>query len=324
MDIELIAQERKENGTIYDLSEVAFDIDWETEITEQPGKLTFSFVDQENITLPEGSIVRLKVAGQGVFFGYIFKRSKSEKEVVKITAYDQLRYLKNKNTYVISDMTASDIFTKLCKDSEMKHEVKKASSYKIANRVFDDKTLYEIIQRAIDETLAYTGKWYFIRDNFGTLEFNDLEDMKSDLVIGDLSLANNYSFDSSIDDDTYNQIKLVQENKESKKREVYIVKDSSTIAQWGTLQYYEKMDEKANPAQIKEKAEKLLKAKNRVTKTLKVTALGSFEVFAGRLIVLDIEALKPEGVEQKHFIVTKCTHKLRNNAHTMTLDLMVV
>lgn len=323
MQIELLAQNKME-GTIYDLSRLASDIVWDTEITGQPGKLTFSYVDA-GVNLPEGSTVRLNVNGQGVFFGYIFTHTRNAEGIVGVTAYDQLKYFKNKNTYVISEMTASQVFTKLCADAKLKqYKVVNPSSYIVSARVHDDKSLYEVVERALDETLAYAGEWYIIRDNFGTLEFLDLKSLKKNIIIGDQSLLNDFEFESSIDGETYNQIKLVQENKTSKKREVYIAKDSNNIAAWGLLQYYEKVDETINPAQIKEKADKLLNLKNRVTKELSLTSLGHLDVFAGVQIVVDVEQLKKEGIEKKYFLVTKCSHTFANQLHTMELELKVI
>ena len=36
--------------------------------------------------------------GANVFYGYVFKKSRSDNRLIKVTAYDQLRYFKNKDT----------------------------------------------------------------------------------------------------------------------------------------------------------------------------------------------------------------------------------
>lgn len=276
------------------------------------------------VTISEGSPISFKVDGKGVFFGYIFKRGKKKDEKVPVTAYDQMRYLKNKDTYVLSNLTASQIFTKICSDFKLSFEVVDSSSYIVSPRVNDNKTLFEIIQYGIDETLINTGNWYMIRDNFGKLQFININSMKTDLFIGDESLLIDFDYESSIDDDTYNQVKLIKENKETKKREIYIVKDSNTIKQWGLLQYFEKMDENANTAQIRTRAEMILKLKNRVTKKLKLDCLGDLRVTAGSGIVLGISDLQKEGVAiNQYFMVTSCSHTFQNDLHTMQLEMQV-
>ena len=235
-----------------------------------------------------------------------------------------MRYLKNKDTYVFSGLTASEIFQRITSDFKLKAEVVNASTYVVAPRVHDNKTLFESIQYGIDETLINTGNWYMLRDNFGKLQFININTLKTDLFIGDESLLVDYDYNSSIDDDSYNQIKLIKENQETQKREIYIVKDSSTIKQWGLLQYFEKMDENANAAQIQARADMLLKLKNRATKKLKLAALGDLRVFAGTGIVLGISDLEKEGIAaNQYFMVTQCAHSFSNDMHIMQLELQV-
>lgn len=324
MRLDLIAQDSK-TGSVYDMSElVKSGATWETNMEDQPGKLTFDYIDQESIILNEGSAISLKIDDIGIFFGYLFKRSKTKTGVVTITAYDQMRYLKNKDTYVFSDLTASEIFSRICSDFVLEAEVVSPSSYVVAPRVHDNKNLFEIIRYSIDETLINSGNWYLIRDNFGKLQFVSINSLKTDLFIGDASLLTNYDYSSSIDDDSYNQIKLIKENKESQKREVYIVKDSGAIKQWGLLQYFESMEEDANEAQIQERANQLLKLKNREVKKIKLDALGDLRVFAGAGVVVGISDLEKEGLEtNQYFMVNKCTHNFSNDLHTMQLELQV-
>ena len=323
MNIEAIVQDSK-SGQAYDISELIIEAKWETTLENQPGKLTFTYLDDNKVTINEGSPISFKVDGKGVFFGYIFKRGKKKDEKVPITAYDQMRYLKNKDTYVTSNLSASQIFTKICNDFSLKNSVKNATSYTVSPRVHDNKSLFEIIQFGIDETLIKTGNWFMIKDNFGTLEFISINNLKTDLFIGDESLLINYDYESSIDEDSFNQVKLIKENKETKKREIYLVKDSSTIKQWGLLQYFEKMDENANEAQIKERAEMILKLKNRVTKKLKLDCLGDLKIAAGSGIVMGISDLVKEGIAvNQYFMVTTCTHTFKNDLHTMQLEVQV-
>lgn len=321
MNIELLIQ-NNENGTIYDISGLANDISWVTEISGQPGKLTFNYSQNTNVVISEGSVVRFSIDAKGVFYGYIFKRSRSENNMITITAYDQLRYLKNKDTYAFTGMTSAQIFTKICKDYQLSARVVNQTSYILSDRLYDNKTLFDIIDWGVTETLAYTGNWYMIRDNFGTLEYVNLNSLKTDLLIGDASLLTKYTYESSIDDDTYNQVKLVKEG--DSKRNVYIVKDSSNIKRWGLLQYFETLSEDANDAQIAARAEQLLKLKNRITKTLKVECIGDLKVFAGTGIIFATEELKEDGLDTpRYFMVTSCTHTFSNNEHTMSLDLQV-
>ena len=325
MKLELLVQD-SETGIINEISELVDTITWSTYIIDQPGKLTFNFLDSEaKLQISEGSRVSFKVNGQGVFFGFVFKIELDQEEMIAVTAYDQMRYLKNKDTYVVANTTASQLFAKICADFKLKCNVLDQSEYVLPSSIEDNKALMEMIQKGIDMTLINKGVWYIIRDNFGTLEFSSLNRLKTNVVIGDASSLGEYSFTSSIDDDTFNLVKLIKENKDTNKREVYIVKDSSTIARWGTLQYFEKMDENANAAQIQQRAEMILKLKNRKTKALKLgNVLGDVRVFAGSGIVLSIQKLANKGINlNKYFMVTEATHSFSNDLHTMSLGMQV-
>lgn len=323
MNIEAIVQDSK-SGTTYDISELITNAVWETTLTNQPGKLTFNYIDDNKVTISEGSPISFKVDGKGIFFGYIFKKGKKKDEKVPVTAYDQMRYLKNKDTKVLSGLTAAQVFEKLCKEYQLTYKVVDNHNYIVPPKPHDGKTLFEIIQYGIDQTLINTGDWFMIKDNFGVLEFVHINSLKTNLFIGDESLLMDFDYESSIDDDSYNQVQLIKENKDTNVRERYIVKDSNTIKQWGLLQYFEKMDENANAAQIQARAEMILKLKNRVTKKLKLDCLGDLRVAAGSGVVLGISDLQKEGVAiNQYFMVTTCSHTFQNDLHTMQLEVQV-
>ncbi|MGG7176197.1 XkdQ/YqbQ family protein [Clostridium paraputrificum] len=324
MNIEMVVQNTND-GKAYDVSDIVSNIKYDSEIQDNPGKLTFTINNVEGVNyVSEGSPVSFKVNDNKVFWGYIFKIGKSKSHEVSITAYDQLRYLKNKDTYVTSGLTCEGIFKKICSDYSITSKVVHGSYYILPSRVNDNKTLAEIIQYAFDKTLIDTGDWFMMRDNFGTLEHINVWENRTNLVLGDESLLSDYSYESSIDDETYNQVKLVKENKKTKKREIYIVKDSSTINKWGILQYFERVDEEMNAAQIGERANMLLKHYNKPTKSLKLDCVGDLRVTPGCGVVLLIKDLESEVPYNKYVIVDKVSHSFENSSHTMNLEVKVV
>ena len=70
-------------------------VEWERKGV--PGKLTFSILKDPNITVEEGNLVKLKINDTGFFQGYVFTQKKTKDDLIQITAYDSLRYLKNKD-----------------------------------------------------------------------------------------------------------------------------------------------------------------------------------------------------------------------------------
>lgn len=315
-----------ESNTQIELQPLLKSVQWEESILDQPGKLTIEYIKQ-GLDRPvfEGSNVVLAVAGQKVFDGYVFGRDRSDGDTVKVTVYDRLRYLNNQDTFVFEGATPNEIFAQICKSQELPFKITNGSSFKTAPVAHDNKSLYSMIIRALDENMVGTGQYLMVRDNVGTLEMVDIAKLETNLLIGDGSLLTGFEFKSSIDSNTYNYVKLVQENKKAGVREVYVAKDSSTIRKWGRLQYFEKVDEDLNAAQIKQRADQLLKLYNRKTKTLKVSCLGDLQVRAGSGIGLAIEELSDEGIAKMQTVfASKVTHSINNELHKMDLQLEVV
>jgi hypothetical protein len=192
--------------------------------------------------------------------------------------------------------------------------------YVIPRMLFDNKKLIDMICEALDRTLIYGGKNYIFYDDFGKLVLRDVEEMPYGFVIGDSSLLTDYSYTRSIDDQTYNKIKLYRDNKDTGKRETFVHQDSGSIRQWGLLFLYQKADDGLNEGQIDAMLKTLMTLRNRETQTLKVDALGDFKVRAGSYVNIQIEELKIN----QYFLVDECTHKVQGGVHTMSLDLKVV
>ena len=115
METELIIQNGK---TVYSPA-VQEDIEWSTERTGTPGKLTFKLLDDKKLKITEGNAVRFKYKGKNVFYGFIFTRKIAD-GVITVTAYDQLRYLKNKDTYVYANKTMTQVVKKIITDYSLR------------------------------------------------------------------------------------------------------------------------------------------------------------------------------------------------------------
>lgn len=313
------------NGNMWDISEIAYTISWKTSRIGSPGRLEFSFVKRgiyqdKGFKYNNGDIVRVTRDGANVFYGYIFSIDEGKNEEVKITCYDQIRYLLSNATYVFKNTTAADMVIKIANDFKLKLGRIDDTGYKIPSMIEDNKKLLDIICKALDYTLINAGKNYFLFDDFGVLSVRKSDDMLLDFIIGDGSLMYDYNSKRSIDDDTYNRIKLYKDNKETGKREVYQAQDSANMAKWGVLQLYQSVDENMNSAQINALLNTLIAIKNRETKSLKIDAIGNIRVRAGCYVPVIIEEY---GINQP-FIVNECTHKFEGADHTMSLELKVI
>ncbi|VIF40507.1 cell wall hydrolase [Clostridioides difficile] len=294
-------------------------ITWEIERRGTPSKLEFTIVMDDILQFCEGNSVRLYYKGIGIFYGYIFQKKRDKENHIKIVAYDQLRYFKNKDTYVYSNKTASELVKMLAKDFNLKYNVIEDTKYKIS-RIEENKTLFDMVLTALDDTLREKKEMYVLYDEFGRITLKNVASMKLDIVM-DNDVIEDFDYNSSIDSDTYTKIKLVRDNEESGKRDVYIAQDSTHMRSWGILQMFDTVDKNMSEAEIKQKCDILLKLYNKKTKSLSLkNALGDIRVRAGCLVPVflnlgDIEL-------QNYMLVEKVKHTFENNSHFMDLTLV--
>lgn len=311
MEVHLYIQ----NGqTVYE-PVVQGSISWEMQRKGQAGKCTFSLIPDNALHMEEGNAVRLDVKGIPVFFGFIFERSWNQDGIMKVTAYDQLRYLKNKDSYNYSDTTANQLIQKIAGDYNLQTGVLAETGRKLS-RNEPDTTLFDMILNALDLTTIYTGNLYTFYDDVGKLTLRNMEDMKLDIMIDD-ETAQDYDFKISIDSNTYNQIKVYHDNDDSKKRDVYMAKNSENINKWGILQYDESIEKGTDGQAV---AERYLALYNRPTKSLSIKeAFGDIRVRAGCLIpvFLDIKDMKLKN----YLVIEAVTHKIEGGVHTMDMTL---
>jgi hypothetical protein len=312
LNVELLIQ----NGNKVFAPIVQEGITWETERKGSPGKLTFTVVKDQNISFTEGNPVRLTVDGVNLFYGFIFTKKRDKQQNIKVTAYDQLRYLKNKDTYVYTNKTASDFIKMVANDYNLNLGTIENTSYIIASRVEDNTTLIDMVQNALDLELTNKKTMYVLYDDFGKLTLKALERMKLGVVI-DEETGENFDYTSTIDSQTYNKIKLVYENEKTGKREVYIAQDSNNINNWGILQYYDTLQEGENG---QAKVDALLSLYNAKTRNLKITnAFGHLQVRAGSMVVVNLNL--GDVAVQNFMLVERCKHTFNESEHKMDLTL---
>ncbi len=290
----------------------AVKVTWQRKGT--PGKIEFK-VHRKGLKCTEGNAVAMYAGTTPFFYGYIFKKSRSEKDIISMTAYDQLRYLKNKDTYSYFGK-AGDFIERVAGDFGLNTGNIADTGYSIAPRLEEDSALFDMFQNAIDLTMTNTGKLYVLYDEFGALTLRECADMITDVLI-DEDTCESFSYTSSIDGETYNKIKLTYDNEKTGKRDVYIAKDSSNINKWGILQYFETLQDGENG---QTKVEQLLKYYNRKTRNLEVkNAIGSKKVRAGCYVVvmLNLGDIKVKNL----MLVEKVIHKFEAETHSMDLTL---
>jgi hypothetical protein len=311
------------NGTVWDMP--VSSVEWKTGRIGKVGTLDIEIIIQEPLKYPvnNGDIIRVVDGKEKVFFGYIFDVGYKKDSVVTVKAYDQLKYLMYNDTFVFASTTATIAIKKIATDAKLKIGKFEETGYKVPAVVEDDKKALDVVSKFLDSTLIATNRNFVLFDNFGSLDLRNINNMKiaaDDFYIGEESLLFDFTYKKSIDSETYNRVKLVHDNKKTKKREVYIIQDSKNIAKWGRLQEFRKVDENMSPAQIKELADQLIKFRNRETKSLSLDCIGHWKIRAGSFVMIFIEKF---GIKE-YFLVDECSHKWSGGIHTMSLEVKVI
>lgn len=314
MKVDLLVQ----NGSAlyYPTVEEGITLDWERK--GAPGKLKFTCVKDSVLDIQEGNAVKLTVDGTDMFYGFVFTKTQSGKSpyLIEVTCYDQLRYFKNKDTYVYANKKANEVVRMIADDFGLNAGLLEDTGYIIAFRTEANTTLFDIVQNALDETLRAKTQLYVLYDDVGKLTLRNIDNMRLNLLI-DADSIGDYSYSSTIDTQSYNQIKLTYEDKGSDKREVFIAKDSAHINEWGLLQYTDTVELSTSGAA---KAEALLKLYNTKTRTLSVSdVLGDKRVRAGSSVIVKL-TLADMSI-QSYLLAEKVTHKFKQNQHLMDLKL---
>jgi hypothetical protein len=258
----------------------------------------------------------LKVDGQNVFYGFVFTKKRNKDHHIEVTAYDQLRYLKNKDTYVYDVKTASQVVEMIANDFKLNLGTIEPTKYVIPSRTEDNQSLFDIIQSALDLEWQHKGEMYCLYDDFGKLTLKNITSMKLDILI-DTSNAEDFDYTSTIDEQTYNRIKLTYDNEANGNRYVYIEEDSSNENRWGILQYFEKLQKGENG---QEKAKALLELYNKKTRNLKINnCFGDVRCRAGTMVI--VQLYLGDISVSNYFLVEKATHTFNNGQHLMSLNL---
>lgn len=312
MNVELTIR----NGNTLYYPSIEEGITWETGRKSTPGKLTFNVIVDKILNVEEGNPVILKVDNVNVFYGFLFTMSRNKDNTYKMTAYDQLRYLKNKDTKFFYNLTASQIIKNIAETFRLNLGDIDDTGYVFEKRNEDDSELFSMIETPLEETTRNTGIIYVLYDDFGKLTLKNAESLKLPLLY-DNDTAEDFEYQSSIDSNTYNRVKIAFDNKDTGKREEYVSQSGENINKWGVLQYFNKENE-ATFTQAK--ADALLKLYNQKTKTLSLkNCIGDLRVKAGTSIIVKLD-LQETNV-MRYMLVEKAKHSFNNNEHFMDLSL---
>ena len=160
----------------------------QTNRMDTPGKMTFEGVEDSGIALPEGSAVTFTDGGTVVFKGYVFTAKRDRYGNVSYTAYDQLRYLKSKQSYTFENQSLEQIITQIATDFNLTLGTLEPTGYIFPSLIKENETCLDIIFDALSKTIYQTGKIWIFYDDAGALTLREAKNLQISTVIGDGSM----------------------------------------------------------------------------------------------------------------------------------------
>ena len=290
------------------------DVTWDTERTGSPGKVTFKILGDAPVA--EGDIVTLTYGDKKVFVGYIFDRKTDKSGVISITAYDQLRYWNNVDTYVFENIKASEIVKRIANDYSMVIGTIEDTAVVIPSVVEDNQSLTDIVHNALDKTVASSKKIFVFYDDCGKITLKSPDSMRTNLLLCEDTVGD-YSYESSIDNEVYNQIVLYHDDSDTKKRQYFTASSKSSVDQWGLLRKTEQIDSTEGAQKL---ADLYLSLYNKKVRKLSISgAFGRPDIRAGTLVPV---VMKVGDVSLRNYmLVEKASHTWSNGEYFMKLDL---
>ena len=304
---------------------IADGIQWETEREGMPSKLSFTVVKDDIIRFEEGAIVTLRHYDEetkkytGIFKGFVFEKTRDKNHNIKVIAYDQLRYFKNKLSINYTKKKASELLTMLAKDVGVTLGTVEDTGYTIPFRDEDNSTLFDIILNALYETSRNNGKEYVLYDDFGKICLVNTKSKLYELMLCP-STAEDFSYTSSIDKDTLTEVLVIKTNSQGKVEGdpyLYPKGKNDTRDTWGVLREVVKAGVNDNPAHV---AETIFKAKNRKTRDLEIKGcLGDLKVRAGVQVYVDLNL---GDIQVKRFLMCdRVVHRFNHGVHLMDVTI---
>lgn len=319
MTYSLKIHDRFRSKKIWECAALVTQAVWTTQRLGAAGTLRFTLLKKGGVTFFEGDPVIFSVDEQTLFSGYVFTKNKSHQDWIEVICYDQLRYLKAKQSYVFTGLSASDICKRLANELELQLGTIETTDYIIPSLICQGKSGLDILTQALTLTYAANSRLFTLFDEAGKLCLCDVANRKTSFILTEGSFITGYRYQTDIDSDTYNAVKLIRADARSGLMCSAAAEDTATQKKWGKLIFAERIQEPLNQAQLNTRAQTILKNHNRTLRNLTITALGIPSLRAGQQIYLKVDDLGDIGVSD-YVLLERVEHQFAPQEHTMTLE----
>lgn len=285
-----------------------------------PSKMVFTVLKEGALNFGMGTKAVLRMNDQIIWVGYVMYKHRTSDVKIECTAYDQLRYLKNKiNKSFTEQFKIEDAIKDILKDMDLPMgDFDELEECWMQPCVYDQQEALDVIDDLCTDYLRRLQVNLVFFDNAGEICLKTLDNMRVTNQFFTAEEMGDWDYTSSIEN-SYNSIvvDLLQSDGETHDRFI-TVEDEGNINRWGLLRYMDKDNEGATIA--KNKAESLLKLLNRETRTLKLKeVLGNTQVRAGSLVAVKLNL--GDMLLYSWMVVQEVTHTIGQSGYTMNMDV---
>jgi hypothetical protein len=299
-----------------DITDLVAQLTIKTTMEAQPGVLNMTAIG-DGFEYILGSMVQVYTGDRSVFDGFIFSVTTTRAKTVQVVAYDVLRYLKGKDTYVFNGgVTASDIFKTVCKRLELETGTIDTATWKQRPDAYENAGGFDVIRDAIEDALAHEKVFYVLIPEGRKIHFRDITKLQTDIIIDEENGEIDYQHNANIDEEVYDQFKVLADD--SKQWKTY--RNDAHVRQWGMLQYSQKFGSPVRDKDLPRLLEKLAQIYDRPKQRLTLTCFGDWNVRAGAGVHVRFSSFRNFDNGQGYY-VRECTHTVTNARHEMNVDL---
>lgn len=265
----------------------------------------------------EGAAVRLLVNGKELFGGRVFTKRRTRPEVIEIVAYDEMRYLQNRDCCVFAGVEPGAMLKQMAAALGLEVGDVAQTGWLLRARAYDNRRYIDMMQAALDEVLAEKNKHFVVLAEGGKLCLRDCRAMQLDLCL-ELASFGGYEYRTTIDEGYANRVKLIYEDKRKAARRQFVAEDAAAIQQVGVLQYVHKSAAADEETAAKAKA-KLQQIKRRGDSLLVSGAPGDVAVRGGSLVWVRLDL--GDKIVDSQALVKSARHSFVSGVCVMDLEL---
>lgn len=273
-------------------------------------KLTFYVLKDDTISFNQGDPVSVKYDGEALFYGYVFSKMRDKRNLIRVECYDQMRYMKNRRSYTRGKMSLDEVVRKIADECALHTGDIDRCKAILPSVAADNVSLLDVVKRACSETRRMTGRRFILYDEGGRLNLKDEAELVTDVLI-DFSGAENFNYTDTIDEGVYNRIELYNDTKKLNLRDVTVISDKDTMAEWGTLILSKKAED---PSLAKEEGQRLLDEYNRIKREIVLKRVtGDKRFIPGCSVAL--EAVMGDVKFEGFVRIKRAVHHFKNNLY---------